>query len=429
MSKMRTGQIIQLSLAAIILGAAPAGAADLKPPPQRNTDTPMLACPEYGAGFLRLPGHDVCLKASIDVTFEMKIDAAKQDIRIETARTDNEPYAYYYKLKLDRSADRLTMRIDPRINFMTVSRVGDNPLITFTSFRTGQMLTAANGRTNETSSSEHLQIDQAWIKYLGFTAGKHPSFFNFSPGYTYSGGYASQTNLNLFAYTHTFGKTASLSLAVEDANERRTEDGVWSAYGGQRMPDIVAQARYLPSWGIVHAAAALHEIPDSIGITSSLAYAASAGIEVRQKWADMFGAAAADTYGRFLLNGAYTNGALSYLAIPKFGTDYITDADGKIRKTRGYSAVASYEHVWKPNFKTTLSYSVYAINSDLPNFDMRVRGSLAQVGAEYMPVPGLMVGTELNYFRDSVRTIHFGVPADRDKVEIFTGYAYIRRRI
>ena len=144
---------------------------------------------------------------------------------------------------------------------------------------------------------------------------------------------------------------------------------------------------------------------------------------------DVFGQSAADTYGRFLFNGAYTNGALSYLGIPRFGTDYVSDVDGKIVKTRAYAAVASYEHVWKPNFKTTLSYSVYSLHSDMKNVDYRVKGSLAQFGAEYMPVPGLMVGTEVNYFRDSIRATQFGISGERDKVDILTGIAYIRRRI
>ena len=426
---MRTGLMGFSPLLAVLLWPAMAQAADPKSPPLQKSDQPVMACPEYGAGFFRLPGHDICLKTSIDLTLELKADAATQDIYIETARVAGNPLAFYDRVKFDRTMDRTQSRVDPRLNFMAVSRIGDDPVVTFASFRTGQTLTAATARSTGTERSDQISVDQAWVKYKGITAGRHASFFDFTPGYTYSGGYASQRSLNLFSYTQTFGKVATLSLSVEDALERRVEDSVWAAYGGQRMPDLVAQARYLPSWGIVHAAAALHEIVDSVGNRSTMAYAANAGVEYRQKWADVFGASAADTYGRFLLNGAYTNGALSYLGIPKFGTDYVSDLDGRIVKTRAYSGVVSYEHVWKPNFKTTLSYSRYALRSDMTNFDFKVRGALAQVGAEYMPVPGLMVGTELNYFRDQVRGVYFGVPATRDRVDIFTGYAYIRRRI
>lgn len=409
-----------------------AAAADLKAPPLRGVATAQAvqSCPEYGPGFIRLPSADVCLKTTIDITAEMKLDLAHSDLYIETTTINENPVALYEKRRLTRDMDRSTSRIDGRLNVMTVGNLGGEPVLTYTSIRSSQNTTAATARSDHgTPANSDAYLDQAWIKYAGFTAGRHASFFDFSPGFNYTGGYASQRNLNLFAYTKSFGKLGSLSLSAEDQAERRVQDGVWAAYSGQRLPDVVGQARYTPSWGVVHIGAALHEINDSIAARSTFGYAANAGIEYRQKWADLFGPAAADTHGRILLSGAYTKGALDYLGIPKFGTDYVTDIGGRIEKTGGYSTMVSYEHVWKPNFKTTLGVSSYAIEANMANYRHKMRGLVGQAGAEYMPVPGLMVGVEGDYFRDSIKGTYYGVDATRDKVDFFTAFAYVRRRI
>lgn len=410
-------------------GLAPAMAADLKAPPLTPRSEAVNACPEYGSGFIRLPGTDVCLKTTIDLTYEMKLDLATKDIYIETTRVAGNPLAFYEATPLSRTINRFSTRLDARVNFMTASKIGDMPVMTFTSLRSGPNLTAADARATTTPSDDVIRLDQAWIKYAGFTAGRHTSYFDFTPGYTYTGGYASSRTLNLFAFTRTFGSEASLSFAVEDSNDRRVQDGVWAAYGGQRLPDLVGQARWAPKWGTLHAAAALHEINDTVNARTVYGYAFNTGLELRKKWSELFGATAGETYGRVLLSGTYASGAIGYLGIPKFATDYVADITGKTEMTRGYSFVASYEHVWAPNFKTMATLSAYRVTSDMLNYNHAVRGMVAQLGAEYMPVSGLMVGVEADYFRDSVRGTYFGVPADKDKVGIFTAFAYIRRRI
>lgn len=417
---------VTAALFGLMLSPAPSAAGDLKAKPQQAE--PLRACPEYGPGFIRLPAMDVCLKTTIDLVAEVKADMAREDIYIETERLLGTPNARYEKVKFDRNDDRTISRVDPRIAFMTVTKVGESPLVSYFSMRFSPNLTAASLRDGG-HFDQSGTIDQAWIKYSGVTAGRHSSYFDFTPGYTYVGGYASQRTLNLFAYTHQFQNTGSISVSVEDANERRVADGFWAAYAGQRLPDVVAQARYTPKWGIIHASAALHQINDGLGGRTAYGYALSSGVEYRQKWSELFGAGSSDMYGRFLLSGTYAKGALDYLGIPRFGTDYVTGSDGRIDKTTGYSAVLSYEHVWRPNFKTTLAYSVFSLSSTLPDFEFKARGSLIQAGAEYMPVPGLMVGTEIDYYRDSVRSGLFGATGVRDTVGNFTGFAYVRRRI
>jgi len=405
-------------------------AADLKAPPLQPgaVAEPMRACPEYGPGFIRLPNTDICLKAAIDIAYEIGLDLARRDLNIETTTVGGHPVALYEVQRLGREIDRFATRLDGRMNVTTVSKIGDEPVITFLSFRSSPNVTAATVRDHVGLTSS-VHVHEAWVKYAGFTAGRHPSYFDFVPGYNHTAGYASQRNLSLLAFTKSFDKAGSVSVAVEDQTERRMEEGVWAAYGGQRMPDVVAQARWTPSWGIVHLGGALHHINDAIGSRSAYGFAANAGVEYRVKWGEVFGPAAEGTYGRILVTGAYASGALDYLGIPKFGADYVSDITGRIEQTKGHSAIVSYEHVWRPNFKTTFGVSSYGLGSDTENYRHRVRGLLAQVGAEYMPTPGLMVGVEGDYFRDSVKGRFFGVQGPRDKVDIFTAFAYVRRRI
>ena len=131
------------------------------------------------------------------------------------------------------------------------------------------------------------------------------------------------------------------------------------------------------------------------------------GGEYRVKWSDVFGPAAGDAYGRLLLQGAVARGAMGYLGIPFFATDYVAGGNGDIRLTKGYSAVASYEHLWTPTLKSTVTYSIFGTTEASPVeelspgvpmwFDVKLRGALVQGGIEDMVQPGLVLGAEAGY--------------------------------
>ena len=81
----------------------------------------------------------------------------------------------------------------------------------------------------------------------------------------------------LLAYTFSFGNGFSATLSLEDAIERRVNNaldfpffGTGSAvpvfapipftYGGERIPDVVANLRYTGTWGGAQLSGALHQI-------------------------------------------------------------------------------------------------------------------------------------------------------------------------
>jgi hypothetical protein len=89
--------------------------------------------------------------------------------------------------------------------------------------------------------------------------------------------------------------------------------------------------------------------------------------------------------------------------------------NGEVRRSTGWSAVASYEHMLAPNlkfstdasyFNVTMSSSPEAIVPGLDpvltavpglDFSVNVQGTVFQVGLEYIPMPKLIVGIEGGY--------------------------------
>ena len=191
-------------------------------------------------------------------------------------------------------------------------------------------------------------------------------------GYSITPGYSSLVNTPAVSYTYRIDNVAgsnnsvSASFALEDPSRREMSDGLLADYAPTRAPDIVAQARFGSPNVLIHIGGALHQIRDRAAVdccgspTNSMwGAAATAGGEYRVKWSDVFGPAAGDTYGRFLLQGAVARGAIGYLGIPFFATDYVANGDGDLHATTGYSAVASYEHLWTPTLKSSITYSIF----------------------------------------------------------------------
>ena len=222
------------------------------------------------------------------------------------------------------------------------------------------------------------------------------------------------------------------------------EDGLLAAYGQTYRPDVVAQARFGTPNLLLHVGGALHEIHDVAAWDCCYSpdhtlwgAAATAGGEYRFKWSNVFGPAAGDTYGRLLLQVAAARGAIAYLGIPFFATDYVVGGDGDLKETTGYSAVASYEHLWTPTVKSSITYSVFGTSeaSDMellgPSepmwFDVKVRGALLQGGVEDMIQPGLTIGAEAGYTWTTATGNYAGASSAPLSVSFPNVAAYVRK--
>lgn len=435
------GALRRIALGTALAGGslATAAAAEL---PQGAAAAPeaeavMRTCPNLGSGFFKVPGQEVCLRIGVDLLYEVKGDAANRDIVIDTVPILGTPAAVYEAADISDTATRYRSRTSGTVSLTAVSALGNEALVSHLGLRSGIDDSNAADRRSGEETVPSTYLDQAWISWNGVMAGLRPSMFDFSSGYTYSGGYASQRRTHAVSYEASFDKGASLALSVEDPAFRRyqdfaksnSSDGRWADYGPQHYPDVVLRGEMSPEWGTVHVAGAVHSINDAINGKDSIGWAANGGLELRPKWGDILGMEAGNTRGRLMVTAAYADGALDYLGIPRFSTDYIATPDGKITRTRGASAVVSYEHVWRPDLKTVAALSAYKTLSDVDSFQWETRGGLAQVGVEYMPAANTFLGAEVNYFYDDVKGQYFGVDGDRTSADFFQVYAYLRRRV
>ena len=344
---------------------------------------------------------------------------------------------------------------------MAASRSAAGPFVAVVNLRlAGQLEFDASGGaraiSNNAPNGSALEgfVDQAWVRLGGLEIGVQPSMFGFARwGYSVVPGYSSLVNTPAISYTYRVddlgaaGHSASVSVALEDPTLRDMADGVLARYASPGAPDFVAQARFGTPSFLFHIGGALHQMRDAAAgeccasaDETMWGEAATVGGEFRVKWSDLFGASAGDVYGRLMIQGAVARGAIGYLGIPFFATDYVADADGALHPTVGYSGIVSYEHLWTPTLKSSLTYSIFdttetsGVGELWPGpppvsmwFDVKVRGSQLQAGVEDMVQPDLMVGLEAGYTWTTASGSYAGASAAPVQVGFPNVALYVRK--
>ena len=282
--------------------------------------------------------------------------------------------------------------------------------------------------------------DRAFMQFAGFTVGRSQSFFDL---FTYGGAYSyhnvrvtgdtGAAGQNLWAYTVQFGNGFSGTLSVEDPVSRgkTTIDATAAFFGanggivndnaftnntgagggfGFRVPDVVANLRVDQAWGFAGISGLIHDASGAYYGTPNLVnnghpsdkygWAAAAGAKFNLQGGDMIGfnfcyaqgAAGACTnqasYG--LYNNSDTIG-VGYIVDGVFGTG--TD----IELTRVWSALAAYEHIWNPKWRTAIGggYVNVDFNGAATNLILqRFPGGVANCGVQ----PGIPAGTTITAF-------------------------------
>src|SRR5262245_25101750 len=255
--------------------------------------------------------------------------------------------------------------------------------------------------------------DRAFIQFAGFTVGRSQSFFDLV---TYGGAYSyhnvrvsgdtGASGQNLWAYTAQFGNGFSGTLSVEDPATRKqntidlattgflipaTALGNDNAFtiapggllNGFRVPDIIANLRVDQQWGFAGISAALHDV--SGGYYGANAAVPTTPIPPFQNTFPANGVANGhppDRYGWAVAGGAkfnlqggdaagfnvcYTEGAPGFCtnnnafavwnSNNSVGLGWLADgvfANGtQVELTRVWSALAFYEHIWNPKWRTS----------------------------------------------------------------------------
>lgn len=296
-------------------------------------------------------------------------------------------------------------------------------------------------------------LDEGWVQWNGLKIGVQPSMFGFNrlpnvvtPGYT------SIVNTLSASYTLGFSRNASLSIALEDPERRSMGDGILARPFRGDVPDIVAMARIATPSALFHMSGAIHRVDDHVmkdfigGDEQSVwGWAWSLGLQSRIKWEELIGANGAGVFGRLGVTVAYASGAPGYLGIPFFAPDYIASGDGMTYNSKGWSALASYEHMLAPRVKLSLTASYFSVSMhsdgepvipDLdPNidplpgleFEVDVRGAVLQAGLEYMPRPDLVLGIEGGYTTTEAKGKYVGVGGDKASVGFPHIGVYLRK--
>ena len=259
-------------------------------------------------------------------------------------------------------------------------------------FRRAGHLAGEHGRRHDL----HSVLESGVHAVAGFTVGRSQSFFDL---FTYDGAYSyhtvtvqgdtSATGINLWAYSAAFGSGVSGTLSLEDPgghNRAATVDANAAAFGvnaavtgdtafadqnstlnGFRLPDVVANLRVDQAWGFAGISGALHDASGAYyGAANNVAnghpadklgWAFAVGGKLNLPGDDMIGANACYSEGATGFCTGVGSGLQVYDSSSSVGVgwlaDGIFDTGTDIQVTRVWSAVAAYEHVWHPKWRTS----------------------------------------------------------------------------
>lgn len=248
-------------------------------------------------------------------------------------------------------------------------------------------------------------IHQAFIQFAGLTAGRALSGFDFTEYTTYTT-FGSETQIEQFTYTATFGGGFSASIGIEDRNERQT-GFLGGAYGGQSMPDVVASLGVTQAWGSAKLSGAIHQLRDagaglnpSVFADTEYGFAIQGGVRVNLPML------AAGDY--LYVSATYADGAVAYLGgtagawnvlngLNLYDAVVYTDVNGNrdFKNTKGWNVHGGIRHFWAPNLRSNLNVGYAHINQFGTTQDYKqwtVAGNII-----YSPVRNLDFGLEVFY--------------------------------
>ena len=197
---------------------------------------------------------------------------------------------------------------------------------------------------------------------------------------------------NLWAYTAQFGNGFSGTLSVEDPATRKatgtidvTAGGFFNFNGttvndngmtintgagggfGFRVPDVVANLRVDQAWGFAGISAVLHDASGAYYNTPNVVnnghpedkygWALAGGAKFNLQGGDMIGfnvcysegaAGMCTNQGAFQLYNNSNNVGLAWIA------DGVFNNGTQIELTKVWSALAAYEHIWNPKWRTAV---------------------------------------------------------------------------
>jgi len=407
-----------LGTAASLVAVAGAQAADL--PVKAKPVEYVKVCSLYGAGFFYIPGTDTCIKIGGAVRVQAEFNAGAGGIPVGFGNATEAGQGRQTR------ADTNDVNQRTRIYFSVDARQQTEYGTLRTYFRFGvQQTSPADPVTGATF------WDRAFIQFAGFTVGKTISFFD---GVTFADfnynnprtlGDTGPNGITLWAYTAQLGNGISATLSAEDPTARGKSvtntqiAGTWglgalttdaglagqsATNNGFLYPDVIGALRVDQAWGSAQLQAALHDASGAYyGTTTTGAqqfghpgnaygYAVGGALVLN---APGFGATSnvnsQPNVDQFKVQAVYAKGAAAYTtngigAYQLYGggqsvglawlTDGVYGSGTSVELTRTWSVTGGFQHLWTPNWRT----SVYGGYLDV-NYDSVAQGLIAPGGA------------------------------------------------
>jgi hypothetical protein len=398
---MKLVKSLFLGSVAGLAAVAGAQAADL-PVKKAAAVEYVRVCSTYGAGFFYIPGTETCLRVAGRVRAE-----------------------YQYLEPQFRTDASIGFRARGRVQLDARTATAYGLLRAFIRMEMDRNTGVYSSQTGAFSATNSSNLAQAYIQFGGLTAGRTTSFFangDLPNGNITTLRFYDYPDVNLLAYTFSFGNGFSASISLEEGAfagnllggvDPVTGVGIAST-AGQRWPDLVGNVKYAGTWGSVQLSGALHqsratalEADDLDFIEGELGWAigVQAGLNL-----PALGAGDALWFA-----AAYADGALGYLGfgsgvtgVGASGTirtvpvvDAFVDADGDVETGSGWQVAGGLRHYWAPTLRSNVhgSYASVEYDGEAPiglgvaDFDEWRVG----VNTFWSPVSGLDIGVEVLY--------------------------------
>lgn len=404
----RLGSLL-ISFIAGLVAATTVQAADLRAKPEPVNDW-VRVCTAFGTGFFYIPGTETCLRVGGRVRAEMM-----------------------YAEPLTRVNDDLGFRTRARIQLDARTATAYGLLRTFVRFEITRVAGLPYNQAGITNTT--FPTGQWYIQFGGLTAGRVTSMFASPDLPTVHMGtlrYDDAPDVDLFAYTYSFGNGLSATLSLEESFGLRQNNPftpiVGQAaliYGGMSVPDIVGNVRYVGTWGTAQLSAVAHQVRSANVVTGLAPFGFGVIPDTKWGWAVGFQGSLNLPWiaegDAVWMSAAYADAALGYLG---FGSDnlnvfgaglistpvvdaYVDLFTGQLKSGHGFSIAGGFNHFWTPEWRSAIFGSFAKVNFSGPATAFGPFGNVTglpdfrewRLGTStfWLPVPGLQMGVELMY--------------------------------
>lgn len=396
---------LALVAAAVVGAASTAQAADLakKAPAAANY---VKVCDAYGAGFFYIPGSDTCLKIGGYVQAQYVVNGQDKY---------NAPIGGGTWGWNNRGQSGINTQARAHINLDARTNTEYGLLRSFIDIEFN------NGSYGTATGLTGIAVKKAFIQFGGLTAGRATSFFDFFNGdYAQSAVYEashSDANVNLLAYTFSFGNGITATLSIEDPStsddqgrralgyyKSATDSAYYvngtqyNSYGGVHSPDLVGNVNVAQAWGSAQAMFALHD-DYALANAGKLGFAVGAGVKVNLP---MLGAA-----DKLALQVEYTKGATGYIGyLDAAAGDFYVGGDS-VRQSSAWAVSAGFTHGFTKTITGNIEASYakytsdhYSSTVDFGQFD--VLGGLTWSPVKNLDITGEVEYRNVDYTNDTV---------------------------